>query len=45
MGGGYKNEEAQKKEFQNYICQLYLRSECKWCLMCVCSPFQVIRHI
>ena len=22
-----------------------LESECKWCHRCVCSPFQVIRHI
>ena len=31
-----KNMKEQKK---------FLRSECKWCDMCVCSPFHVIRHI
>ena len=46
MSGRVKNEGA-KKVFQNHrYCQLCLKSECKWCHMCVVySPFQVIRHI
>ena len=44
MGGRVKN--WSKTFFPNHrYCQLCLKSECKWCHMCVCSPFQVIRHI
>ena len=35
---GYKNEGANKGLPKPY-CQICLRSECKWCHMCVCSPF------
>ena len=36
-------KEQNKKVFQNHRgCQLYLRSECKWCHIYVCSPCQVI---
>ena len=36
----------EKKVFQNHrYCQLCLRSDCKWCHLCVCCIFQVIRHI
>ena len=38
---GRKNEGAKNHRH----CQLCLRNECKWCHMCICSLFQVIRHI
>ena len=43
MGGRGKKMKEQKKVFQNY-CQLCIRSERKWCHMCVCSPFQSINQ-
>ena len=46
MGGRVQKMKEQNKVFQNRrYCQLCLRSECKWCHACVCSLFQVIRHI
>ena len=32
----------KKKKILLVIC--LDESECEWCQMCVCSPFQVIRH-
>ena len=45
MGGRVKELRSKKVSQNHRNCQLCLRSECKWCHMCVCSPFQVIRHI
>ena len=43
---GKKMKEQKTKIFQNHrYCQLCLTSGCKWSHVCVCSPFQVIRHM
>ena len=44
MGGRVKKMKEQKKFQDHRHWQLCFRSESKWCYMCVCSPFQVIRH-
>ena len=41
MGGRVKHEGAQKSLQKHRYCQLCLRNECKWCHVCVCSPFHV----
>ena len=45
MGGGQVKNEGVEKGVPKPYCELGFRSECKWCHMCDCSPFQVIRHI
>ena len=45
MGGQVQNEGAKTSFKTIDIVSYALKSECKWCHMCVCSPFQVIRHI
>ena len=45
MDGQKMKEQKKTKVILNHrYCELCLESECKWCQMCVCSPFQVIRH-
>ena len=41
---GQKNEGAKKRSSKSIDIVSCLESECKWCQMWVCSPFQVIRH-
>ena len=43
---GQKNEGAKKKRSSKTIdiVSYALKVSGKWCQMCVCSPFQVIRH-
>ena len=47
MGGRVNNDEGAKKssktiDFVSYALEVSVN---EWCHMCVCSPFQVIRHI
>ena len=45
MGGRVKNEGAKKKVFKTIDIVSYALKVSANGVMCVCSPFQVIRHI